>query len=134
MSTKARRASCACGKLSVTCEGEPVRVGLCHCLDCQKRTGSAFGIQARFSPAQLTIVGPSSTYERLGDEGGRILFHFCPSCGSTLHWTIDSQPDLVAVAVGAFADPTFPPPKFTVYEARRHPWAAMPDLDAERYD
>ncbi len=129
-----RRATCSCGGLSVTCEGEPVRVGLCHCLACQRRTGSAFGVQARFAPSQVTIAGPSTAYVRVGDDGGRITFHFCPTCGTTVHWQIDTQPDVVAVAVGAFADPGFPPPKYTVYEARRHAWAALSELEAERYD
>jgi hypothetical protein len=55
-------------------------------------------------------------------------------CGSTLYWTIDTMPDVVAVAVGAFADPTFPAPRVSVYEARRHPWVDVATLDAEHYD
>jgi hypothetical protein len=123
-----RRASCSCGQLSITCVGEPVRISMCHCFECQKRTGSPFGLQARFPRDRVTaIAGNATQYRRTGEEGGRITFHFCPQCGATLYWIIDTQPDLVAVAVGAFADPNFPAPHFSVYERRRHPWVEAPD-------
>ena len=43
-----RRAECACGQLSAVCSGEPMRVSVCHCLACKRRTGSAFSYNARF--------------------------------------------------------------------------------------
>lgn len=123
-----RRASCSCGQLSIACEGEPVRISMCHCLECQKRTGSPFGVQARFTRDQATAIeGKATEYVRVGEEGGRITLRFCPECGSTLYWSIDTQPDLIAVGVGAFADPSFPAPYFSVYERRRHSWVGVPD-------
>jgi hypothetical protein len=127
-----RRASCSCGKLRITCEGEPVRVGICHCLACQKRTGSVYGVQARFPRDKVAVEGTPTEYVRVGDEGCRIVFRFCPSCGATVYYTIDEDPELVAVPVGAFADPTFPPPRAYVYESRRHPWVVMPPGCVER--
>jgi hypothetical protein len=106
---------------------------MCHCLACQRRTGSAFGVQARFHRDQIRAAGQAAAFVRVGDSGGRATFRFCPTCGAAVYREFDDQPDVVAVAVGAFADPSFPPP-FSVYEARRHPWAAMPDLDAEHLD
>ena len=70
----------------------------------------------------MQIEGPSSSYMRIGDSGQSATFHFCPSCGTTLHWELAPFPDMIAVAVGAFADPMFLPPQFSVYEVRRHPW------------
>jgi hypothetical protein len=129
-----RRASCSCGQLSVTCEGEPARISMCHGLACQRRTGSAFGVQARFPREAIAIEGRSAAFDRTGDSGGLITLHFCPTCGSTVYWLIDRMPGFVAVAVGAFADPAFAPPTVSVYEARRHPWTSMPELAAERLD
>lgn len=126
-----RRASCSCGKLSVECEGEPVRISMCSCLECQRRTGSVFGVQARWLKQSVQISGDATEYARTGDEGHVIRFRFCPGCGTTLYWTIDDDPERVAVAVGAFADPSFPPPKIAVYENRRAPWTAMPSLKLE---
>ncbi|WP_119302434.1 GFA family protein [Dongia deserti] len=131
-----RQASCSCGQLRVTCEGEPVRLSMCHCLECQKRTGSPFGVQARFRREQVTkIEGEATEFARVGDEGNRVTFRFCPACGSTVYWTLSGFPELIAVAVGAFADVSFPAPRFSVYERRRHPWVIVPDHpDMQRID
>ena len=128
-----RRAECSCGKLSATVEGEPVRVSVCHCLACQRRTGSVFGAQARFPEERVRVEGASTEYVRTGDAGGKVTFSFCPSCGATVHFRIDAMPGFVAIPVGAFADPGFTPPKMSIYEARRHPWAGVPE-DAEHHD
>ena len=128
-----RVASCSCGQLCLTCEGEPVRVSICHCLECQKRTGSVFAAQARYPREHVTIEGGSSQWTRRGDSGGSATFHFCPVCGSTVYWELLGLPEFIAVAVGAFADPNFPPPRVSVYEERQHKWAmAAGDLPLER--
>jgi hypothetical protein len=128
-----RRASCSCGRLSATVSGEPVRISICHCLDCQRRTGSVFGQQARFRATDITIDGASSRWTRTADSGNLITFHFCPTCGSTVFYRPHQEPDLIAIAVGAFADPTFSPPGVSVYESRRHLWVAIPS-DLEHFD
>lgn len=119
----AREAHCCCGQLRLACEGEPVRIAICHCIDCQRRTGSVFGTTARFARPQVTkIEGRSSTFERVADSGNLLTFHFCPDCGTTVYWELARFPDLIAVAVGTFADPGFPVPRYSVYERRRHDW------------
>ena len=130
-----RTASCGCGQLRVICEGEPVRISMCHCNACQKRTGNVFGTQARFPREQVTIDGRSSQWTRLGDSCKPITFQFCPGCGSTVYWEISNAPGLIAVAVGAFADPSFPPPRHSVYEEQRHSWVfAAADLPMEHIE
>jgi hypothetical protein len=119
-----RHASCSCGQLKVETSGEPLRISVCHCLACQRRTGSAFGVQARFEDSEVRIEGRSSQYARIGDSGTQATFHFCPDCGATVYW-LTPVPGVIAVAVGAFADPTFPPPRFSVYEVRQHSWVAL---------
>jgi hypothetical protein len=119
-----RKASCSCGQLSVTCEGEPVRISMCHCFECQRRTGSVFGTQARFPRDQVTeISGRATRFTRHADSGNSVTFSFCPVCGTTVYWELGGAPDVLAVAVGAFADPSFPAPRHSVYEERRHAWA-----------
>ncbi len=127
-----RIASCSCGQLRLTCEGEPVRISMCHCLECQKRTGSVFGAQARFPREGVTIEGRATQWSRPGESGEFATFGFCPVCGSTVYWEAEGLPDTIAVAVGAFADPNFPPPYVSVYEERMHPWVfAAGDLPLE---
>ncbi len=120
-----RLATCRCGQLRARCTGEPVRVSVCHCLDCQKRSGSAFAAQARWPAEQVLLSGTAREYATVGDSGGRGIFRFCPDCGVTLSYTIDAMPGLVAVALGAFADPGFPPPAFSVFENRKHAWVTI---------
>lgn len=128
-----RQATCSCGKLSLIAQGEPLRVSVCHCTACQRRTGSVFGMQARFSSNNVNIDGPSKKYVRTADSGNRITFHFCPDCGSTMYYRLGDALDMIAIPVGAFADPGFPPPQFSVYETRQHTWVVLPD-NMEHFD
>ena len=98
---------------------------MCHCLACQRRTGSAFGIQARFTSDRVSIAGRHSDYVRSSDDGEPRTFHFCPDCGATVFYTLEALPDVVAVPIGAFADPSFPPPTVSVYESRMRPWLTV---------
>jgi hypothetical protein len=134
MSAAEHRASCSCGQLQATVVGEPVRVSICHCLACQRRTGSTYGVQARFPSAQVKITGEAREYVRRADEDGseRRSF-FCPRCGSTVYFSAYENLDLLAIPVGAFADPEFPEPWVSVWEARRHSWVSVP-RGAERID
>lgn len=108
---------------------------MCHCLACQQRTGSVFGVQARFRREQVTaFAGRATQFVRVADSGNSVTFHFCPVCGSTVYWELASVPDVIAVAVGWFANPSFPEPRISVYESRRHRWALPADLDLEHMD
>ncbi len=106
---------------------------MCHCLACQRRTGSVFAAQARWPTEQVTVVGEVKEWTRIGDDGGKITQRFCPTCGATVYFTIDTFPDVVAVPLGAFADTSFPAPTFSVYEARKHAWVRAPEA-AEHMD
>ncbi len=120
-----RTAACRCGQLTAVCEGEPVRVSVCHCLACQARTGSAFAAQARWPDAQVTVSGRAKTWERIADSGRKAVYSFCPDCGSTVAYALEGWPGVTAVPLGAFADPAFPAPNFSVYEDRKHPWTVI---------
>lgn len=127
-----RIASCSCGQLVARVTGDPVRISICHCLACQRRTGSPFAEQARFPRDNVSVSGMSTAYVRVGDEGGRSTFHFCPTCGDTVYYESEGL-DSVAIPVGAFADPAFPAPRVSVYESRMHGWV-VPPPDAEHID
>jgi len=120
-----RIASCACGRLSIVCANDPLMVSLCHCRACQRRTGSAFGIAAFFRRDAVTPSGPARSYTRPSDSGFTVTFHFCPDCGSSVYWLPERKPDLVGVAVGAFADPAFPAPSQAVHGESGHPWVTL---------
>ena len=130
-----RTASCRCGQLRATATGEPVRVSVCHCLDCKKRTGSAFSAQARWPAEQVLIEGESKPWLHLADSGNEITHHFCPDCGSTLHYSIAGKFDgLVAIPLGAFDDPFFAVPGFSVWEERKQEWVEITGDAVEHMD
>jgi hypothetical protein len=121
-----RIAECGCGAVKVVCQGEPMRVSVCHCLNCKRRSGSAFAVQARWPEDRVTLTGGTREWQLTGDEGGVATFHFCPTCGATTYYTLDAMPGLIAVPVGAFADPDFKPyPWVSVYEGRMCPWVEI---------
>ena len=123
-----REAACQCGQLSLRCTGEPAGVSLCHCLDCQRRTGSIFGIGAFFAKGQVAIgAGSSTQFRRVSDSGSAVTSHFCGRCGSTVWWEADRLPSMIGVAVGAFADPDFSAPKQATWDSRRHRWLQTPE-------
>jgi hypothetical protein len=122
----AREAACSCGQLRIRVSGEPLGVGLCHCLACQRRTGSVFAALAAFA-APFEVFGQASVHRRVGDQGAAFVFRFCPHCGSTVFHTEEGEHDSVSVAVGAFGDPGFAPPTVSVYDCRRHGWVQLPD-------
>jgi len=127
-----RLASCACGQLQLRCLGEPGRVSMCHCPDCQHRTGSVFSIAAFFGrEAVIVVQGASKTFTRPSASGNPVTFHFCPQCGASVYWLPRRMPHLIGVAVGAFADPSFPAPEQSVWTAHKHAWLSLPgDLPA----
>ncbi|WP_421578361.1 GFA family protein [Shinella sp. M31] len=120
-----RRATCSCGALSVVAQGEPEKVSACHCLECQRRTGSAFGIALFFANEAVETFGSTTSFSRLGASGRPIEFHFCPSCGSTVFWKPAFRPGMTAVAFGCFEVKDGLKPTQSVYEEHRHPWVGI---------
>lgn len=120
-----RWAMCSCEQLKIKLEGELLGVGVCHCLACQRRTGSAFATIASFA-APFEIHGSASRFTRTGNQGARFTFSFCPVCGTNLFHQEEGEVDSIAVAVGGFADPDFPQPDVSTYDVRRHRWVTLP--------
>ena len=127
-----REAHCSCGALRVTVEGEPVRVSICHCLACQRRTGTPMSTHAHFRQEQVSLRGFHRTFTRLGERGRRVRNFFCPNCGTTLCWQADLHPSHLGVAIGAFNDPLFPRPTLSMWEQFKYSWVRLP-LGIESY-
>ena len=89
-----RRAACSCGQLHLTIEGEPSRISMCHCSECQRRTGAVISNQARFRRDQVTFAGNATAWRRTAESGNVLTFHFCPMCGSTVYWEGEGFPGI----------------------------------------
>ena len=118
-----RKARCSCGAVEVSIgNAEPDAVVVCHCIACQRRTGSVFGIGVYYPKDALTITGKTKEFARDTDSGGKLRSHFCPECGTSVYWTVDKQPGRFGIAAGAFGDLSLPTPARSVWEETKHPW------------
>lgn len=129
-----QEAKCSCGQLKATYAGDITKTSICHCFECQKRTGSAFGLQTRVEKSNVSIVGIATIFKRTGDSGGIATFHFCPKCGSTVFWELDGIPGSIVIAAGSLTNPKLPSPTFIVYGNRKHHWLTMPESAVEYFD
>lgn len=122
-----REAKCSCGQLGVITRGDPQVVAVCSCLQCQQRTGSAFGVSSYFNGDQIVEkFGEYTSFESTAEEGRKVVRCFCPVCGSTVFWQAELFPSKTGVAVGCFADPNFPAPIASVWNKSKHPWVTLP--------
>ena len=99
-----RIAHCCCGSLRAEATGKPAMVAACHCTECQRRTGSPFGVSTYFPKEQVRTEGPSKVYVRGSGSGRKIKIHFCPDCGTSVFWYAEWRPDLIGIAFGTFAE------------------------------
>lgn len=95
-------------------------------MECQRRTGSPFGVSAYFDKNEVRTTGDLSLYKRNCDSGRSIRNHFCPNCGTTIHWVADFNRDFIGVAAGCFTDAEFPAPTRSVFEKGKHHWVEIP--------
>ena len=122
------QASCQCGKLTATvADGAEAMPVVCHCLDCQRRSGSPFGSIAYLPKEAVTVSGDAREFTRPTDAGNSFTTGFCPECGSTVYAKASRMPEITGVPLGAFADPSFPQPIRSVYEQSKHRWVALPE-------
>ncbi|MFN5131155.1 MAG: GFA family protein [Burkholderiales bacterium] len=95
--------------------------GVCHCTNCKRRTGSAFGISAYFDrTAVVQRRGETKTYTfHHTAQNHDQERHFCSHCGTTLFWFVSSVPEKIGIAGGCFADAGLPEPSYSVTDWNR---------------
>ncbi|QEW23299.1 hypothetical protein LA6_005536 (plasmid) [Paracoccaceae bacterium] len=103
-------AGCLCGAVRMVTEGPPIRVGVCHCLECRKHHGAAFYAAAIFPTEAVTVSGKTGSWK------GR---HFCPVCGSSVYATAEGE---IEVPLGAYDKPGVFAPEYELWTIRREPW------------
>ena len=112
-----RSGGCCCGKVRFAVRGEPVRVGLCHCLDCRKLHGAPFMAFAVFERDAVTSTGEMGRFE---SQPGYDRF-FCASCGSPVMGA-DRGTSELEVYHGSFDEAGLWPPSYELWTVRREPW------------
>lgn len=118
-------AQCVCGALRLMMREPTKIVAACHCLACQRRTGTSFSVNAFYATDPVEVSGTAREFIRVADSGRNVRMYFCPTCGSTVYWKPDAQPTMIGVAVGALADPNFPAPTLSIFERTKHHWVTL---------
>ena len=106
---------CQCGAIRYEFTGPPQTVHACHCRECQKRSGSAFGLTMIVKKANFILKGQVSTYRRTSDSGQSVTSHFCPVCGNPIYGELERFSDIVAVRPGTLDDTSW-------FNPERHIW------------
>jgi hypothetical protein len=119
------QARCSCGVVVLTLNGAPEMTIACHCLDCQRRTGSPFGVGAYYQAERVEISGTSREFARSTASGGTMRNYFCELCGATVYWRAEKFKGMIGIAVGAIADPGYPSPDRSVWEQSKHHWVEI---------
>lgn len=116
---------CCCGVSSVSVCGDPSLVAICHCDDCRRRGGSAFGWSAYFPSEQ--VEGPDGDLAEYNPSiDAPQTRWFCRSCGTTLAWRTGRFPDMIGVAVGVLPAGSLPPPAIGNKASACVDWVTLP--------
>lgn len=135
MSDTERHAQCMCGALSATTRGEPAHVMTCSCLDCRRKSGSAFSVSTYWPEDQVTLSGRAESWTRPAPGGRDLTYFFCPVCGVSLYWRAGFAADKIGIGGGNFDDCAFAAPRRAYWTEGRPDWvlkiADVPCLDRQ---
>jgi hypothetical protein len=116
---------CLCGKVRYSANAEPVFVGVCHCRDCQKFSGSAFSVVVALPKTALSVQGKMNTFQKPGDTGKMTERRFCPECGSPVVEEVAAMPDIVMIGAGTLDDASWVKPGMQIYCDSAQPWVEL---------
>jgi len=120
-----RRGRCLCGAVSYEADGEPLVVAHCHCLDCQRQSGSGHTTGAMFASDNVRIDGVVAEFFIDSGSESVVTRSFCGTCGSSLFGRNTKMPGFVTIAVGTLDDPGAVNPQVAVFARSRRPWDCM---------
>ena len=119
-----REGGCQCGALRYRVTGEPVAVGICHCRECQRQSGSAFGMSLYVREAGFALLsGRPKTFTRNSDSGRPVVCAFCQDCGTRIYHEAQwLSTDVINIKPGTLDDPSFLRPVAESWTVRRQNW------------
>jgi hypothetical protein len=116
---------CLCGAVRYSAAAEPAFVGVCHCSDCQKFSGSAFATVIGMPAPAVTVTGTLKTFTKAGDSGQPIHRRFCPECGSAVMDEAEALPGIVMLYAGTLDDRSWVKPRSQIYCDSAQPWVQL---------
>lgn len=127
-STMTQPGRCSCGKITFHLTDAPLFTQACHCTDCQRFTGTAFGIGMLVLEKDLVLTqGEPATYEHTTGSGNRYTAAFCAHCGTYLWGRYSLRPGVVAVRPGTLDNAQAGEPQVHVWTRSKLPWVRIPE-------
>jgi hypothetical protein len=118
---------CACGAVRYRLTSDPLFVHCCHCLNCQRQTGSAFVINALIEADRVELLGDEPEPVRVPrDDGSKQTIWRCPTCQVAVYSKYTS-PRVRFVRVGTLDDPSAIEPDVHIFTKSKVPWVELPD-------
>lgn len=125
---------CLCGAVRYQYRGEVGAAGYCHCTDCRRVSGSAFGISVRVQVAGFRVIsGQPRGFTKIGDSGRPVTRYFCADCGSPLYTAPPLHPGVYFIKAGSLDDPSVVKPDREAWTRSRVAWAEI-DPDIASFD
>lgn len=119
---------CQCGKIRYRVTAEPLAVVACHCTECQRQTGSAFGISMVLPREAFELVtGEPRSFSRGADSGGTVECTFCGDCGTRIHHMPSKLTKTLNLKPGTLDDTSWLNPTLHVWVSSKQPWVPIPD-------
>jgi hypothetical protein len=116
---------CACDRLRVSVNADPIFQAVCHCKTCQKHTGSAFRMVVAVPRSAVSVQGASNIYQRTGDSGQPVINRFCPNCGATVVIEPAALAEMTIIPAGLLDDSSWVKPTMEIYCDSAQPWVQM---------
>jgi hypothetical protein len=119
---------CACGAVRYRLTSAPMFVHCCHCLDCQRQTGSAFVLNALIETDRIALLSGDPQPIAVPTDSGRPHDIWrCPACHTALWSDYGRRQALRFVRVGTLDDPTALQPDVHIFTRSKQPWVALPE-------
>jgi hypothetical protein len=119
---------CACGAVRYRLSSAPMFVNCCHCLDCQRQTGSAFVLNALIeADRHILLSGDPKPITVPTDSGSPHDIFRCTVCQTAMWSTYGGRTALRFVRVGTLDDPTALPPDAHIFTRSKQPWVGLPE-------
>ena len=116
---------CACRPIRYETKADPIVMLNCHCDDCERRAGGAYGAFAVVPKAIVRLQGEPRYYKTVGAAGRVVARGICPSCGSPVTFKLERMPDVGLLAAG-LDDPARYKPAMDIFTDSAWPWDHMP--------
>ena len=123
-----RTGGCQCGAVRYVLRTAAVEINACHCHECQKQSGSAFGLSLRAFLVDLDVSGALACYERTTEKGETTRGYFCPRCGSRLYHVWSGRPEGCTIKAGTLDDMSDLALAYHIWTDSAQPWLHLPDM------